>query len=122
MFSVKIAIILLFIAIIGISILSALHNYFRKSPYHFIVQTSSIAIILNIMIAVFIVLSFSKITFEPGEQGPQGIRGDKGDIGSSGGLNNCGNINTMTAEEIKFASKRRELQFPKKPVIIEETI
>ena len=120
MFSVKIAIILLFIALIGIAILSALHNYFRKSPYHFIIQTSSIAIILNIMVAVFIVLSFSKITFEPGEQGPRGIRGEKGDIGQSSGLSNNGNIKTMNAEEIKFESRRRELQFPKKQVIIED--
>ncbi len=121
MFSVKIGIILLFIALIGIAILTSLNKYYNKSAYYFIIQTSAIAIILNIMVAVFIILSFSKITFEPGEQGPRGIRGEKGDIGSPGGLSNCNNNNrSMNAEEIKFASRRRELQFPKKPVIIEE--
>ena len=120
MFGVKIAIILLFIALIGIAILSSLNKYFRKSPYQFIIQTSAIAIILNIMVAVFIVLSFSKITFEPGEQGPHGIRGEKGDIGNAGGLSNCSKVKSMNAEEIKFATRRKELQFPKKPVIIED--
>ena len=51
------------------------------------------------MIAVFIVLSFSKITFEPDKQGPQGISGEKGDIDIYGGLNNCSNVNVMNVEE-----------------------
>jgi hypothetical protein len=120
MFSVKVGLSVLFIALGGLGILSAVEKYFKKSDYYFVIQVSAIAVILNIMMFVFLVSSFSKVTFEPGPQGPQGIRGPKGDFGTDGKLNQCGADKSLTAEDIKFETKRREVQLPKKPVIIED--
>jgi len=73
-------------------------------------------IIINVIIFVFLLMSFSKVTIAPGQQGPQGNRGDKGYVGKPGGLSLCGN-KYQTVEEKKVYEKNLNYLDLKAPLI-----
>lgn len=116
--SIKLIIILGIVALFGVIILIILEKYIKDTKYNFMLRMGGLALILNAIIFFFVLITFSHIQFAPGPNGPQGIRGDKGYSGSDGGLKVCGNAH-LTAEELKFNIKSKELQLPQKPYIIE---
>lgn len=73
-------------------------------------------IIINLIIFVFLIMSFSKVTVSPGYQGPQGNRGDKGFTGKPGGLTVCGN-KYQTVQEKKMYEKNLNYLDLKAPLI-----
>ena len=86
----------IFIAgIVGIQFLDRL---FMGSTNLNAIKMFSVAILINIIILLFILMSFSKIKFAPGKQGPQGNKGSRGSYGNDGGI--C-NKKYQTAEEKK---------------------
>ena len=88
----------IFIAgIVGIQFLDRL---FMGSKNLNAIRMFAIAILINIIILLFILMSFSKIKFAPGSQGPQGNKGSRGSYGNDGGINIC-NKKYQTAEEKK---------------------
>jgi len=88
----------IFIAgIVGIQFLDRL---FMGSKNLNAIRMFSVAILINIIILLFILMSFSKIKFAPGSQGPQGNKGSRGSYGNDGGINIC-NKKYQTAEEKK---------------------
>jgi hypothetical protein len=101
----------------GLSLLLYLYNWLHNNPHRNIIIIVGIAIILNMMIFTFCVVSYSHVKIAVGPQGPQGNRGPKGYDGDSGRLAVCGDL-TVSASEKKFQIKNQELRSPHKPQII----
>jgi hypothetical protein len=64
-----------------------------------------LCILINILILVFLVLTFSKIQFTPGPKGPKGIRGRRGHQGNMQGLNQC-QKQGKTLGEMKYETEK----------------
>ena len=66
-----------------------------------------LCILINVLIFVFLVLTFSKIKFNKGPIGPKGIRGRKGRQGYSNGLNQCV-TKDKTLGELKYENDKQK--------------
>ena len=75
-----------------------------------------ITIIINIIILVFLIMSFSKVTLQVGSQGPTGNKGIKGLDGENGGLAVC-NKKYESADEHKSYIKLESSYDMKVPLI-----
>jgi hypothetical protein len=94
-----ITIVILIIGVIGLKFLDVL---FAGSKYLTAIKLFGISIIVNIVILIFIIMSFSKIKFQRGNKGPTGNKGDKGDKGRAGGLQVCGETYEKVQEKKAF--------------------
>jgi membrane-bound ClpP family serine protease len=99
--------------IIGIQILDRL---FAGSKNLNAIRMFALAILINIIILVFILMSFSKIKFTSGTQGPQGNKGSRGGNGKDGGISLC-NKKYQTAEEKKTFERLNDYLDLKPPVL-----
>ena len=68
------------------------------------IRMFAITIIINIIILLFLIMSFSKVKFLQGPKGPQGNKGEHGYQGNNGGFQVCGKI-YQTVEEKKTFEK-----------------
>ena len=105
------------IFIVGIICLQLLDKLFYGSPNLTAIRLFGITIIINIIILVFIIMSFSKVKFTVGKSGPQGNKGSRGYSGDDGGVNLC-NPRFQTAQE-KKAFERSDNYLDMKPPLIE---
>lgn len=111
-------IISLSILIGGIVIIMFLDDLFEKSKNRNGVRMFGLAIVINIIILIFLIMSFSKVKFQQGSKGPQGNKGYKGYTGKDGSLQNCGSRNISVAEA---RAKSREAEYlDVKPPLIED--
>ena len=108
----------LMIFIGGIVGMQFLDKLFAGSKNLQAIRIFAISIILNIIILIFILMSFSKIKFVVGPNGPQGNKGYRGMEGAAGGLVVC-KPNARTAQEQK-AIKKSEQYLDLKPPYLEE--
>jgi Na+/H+-translocating membrane pyrophosphatase len=108
----------LMIFIGGIVGMQFLDKLFAGSKNLQAIRIFAISIILNIIILIFILMSFSKIKFVVGPNGPQGNKGYRGMEGAAGGLVVC-KPNARTAQEQK-ALKKSEQYLDLKPPYLEE--
>ena len=92
----------------GIVGLQFLDKLFAGSKNLVAIRMFGITIIINIIILLFLVMSFSKVNVAPGSKGPTGNKGDVGNKGIDGGLDVCGN-NYQTVEQKK--SLERSLNY-----------
>ena len=92
------------ILIAGLVGLQLLDKIFAGSKNISAIRMFGITILVNIIILVFLVMSFSKVNFAQGSIGPTGNKGDKGLDGNSGGLSVCGK-KYQTIEEKKTYEK-----------------
>lgn len=113
---IMIAICIFIFGIIGIQMLDRL---FLGSPNLNAIRLFGITIILNIIIFVFIIMSFSKVKLAVGKQGPQGNKGAQGLYGVDGGINIC-KPNYQTAQD-KKAFEHSINYLDTKPPLIETT-
>ena len=110
-------IVTLVILIGGIIGLKLLDTLFKDSNHLTAIRLFGISIIFNIIILIFIIMSFSKIKFQRGLQGPIGNKGKKGDIGRPGTLQVCNETYETIQEKIDFERKLNYLDL-KLPYII----
>jgi len=83
--------------LVGIQFLDKLfHGYQNLNA----IRMFGFTIIINLIILVFLIMSFSKINFAKGSDGPMGNRGNRGYIGKPGGMAIC-NKRYQTVEEKK---------------------
>jgi hypothetical protein len=68
------------------------------------IRMFALTIILNVIILIFLIMSFSKIKFAIGKNGPQGNKGERGYDGEPGGINIC-----ITKAQIAQEKKAAEL-------------
>jgi hypothetical protein len=83
-------IVVLCIMVGGIVVLQFFDRLFMGTTYLNTVRMFCLAIIVNVIILTFIVMSFSKVKFEQGPVGPRGNKGPRGFNGMDGGFNVCG--------------------------------
>jgi hypothetical protein len=98
----------------GIVILQMFDRMFAGSEFQNTVRMFGIAIILNILILTFLIMSFSRVKFEPGPKGPQGNRGPQGHEGDEGKLSVCGD-HILTVSDVRKRtrdSQNLDLQNP----------
>lgn len=112
---IVVAIMIFIGGIVGMQVLDRL---FYGSKNLQAIRIFAISIILNIIILIFILMSFSKIKFVVGPIGPQGNKGGRGIEGSPGGLIVC-KPNARTAQEQK-ALKKSDQYLDLKPPYLEE--
>ena len=74
---------------------------------------------INIIILVFLIMSFSKVKFNGGPSGPQGNKGSRGLGGNPGGLNICGNKYQNVEEKRDY--ERSILQLDMKNPLISDS-
>lgn len=111
-------VIALMIFIGGIVGMQFLDRLFAGSKNLQAIRIFAISITLNIIILIFIIMSFSKIKFVVGPHGPQGNKGGRGLEGTPGGLIVC-KPNARTAQEQK-ALKKSDQYLDLKPPYLEE--
>ncbi len=99
--------------IVGIQFLDRL---FAGSKNLNAIRMFGIAILINIIVLLFILMSFSKVKFAQGPKGPQGNKGSRGGDGKNGGLNVC-NQKYQTAEEKKTFERANNYLDLKPPVL-----
>ena len=109
-------IISLSILIAGLVGLQVLDRLFAGSQNLVAIKLFGLSILINIIILIFLIMSFNKIKFERGPQGPMGNKGKKGYIGAPGGLQVCEN-NYQTVEEKKAHEKSINQLDLKNPII-----
>jgi len=95
-------IITIVILMIGVICLKFLDVLFAGSKYLTAIKLFGISIIVNILILIFIIMSFSKIKFQRGPQGPTGNKGNKGNKGRDGGLQVCDKTYETVQEKKAF--------------------
>jgi hypothetical protein len=95
------------ILIAGLVGLQLLDKIFAGSKNISAIRMFGITILVNIIILVFLVMSFSKVNFAQGSMGPTGNKGVKGLEGAPGGLSVCGK-KYQTIEEKKSYQKSIE--------------
>jgi len=104
------------IAIAGLTGLQVLDRLFAGSKNINGVRMFGLTIIINIIILVFLIMSFSKVRFAEGEQGPKGNKGETGFNGKNGGLNACG-LKYETVGEKKAVENSKNFLDLKPPLI-----
>ena len=75
----------------GIVVLQVLDRLFHGSKNLPMIRIFCISAILNIIIIVFLIMSFSRVKLQTGPQGPTGNKGQQGYVGKTGGLQVCTN-------------------------------
>ena len=100
----------------GLVGLQVIDRLFTGSKNISAMRMFGITIIINIIILLFLIMSFSKVKFSQGGRGPTGNRGDRGIQGTSGGLNIC-NKKPRTVEEQKTIVKNADYLDMRAPLI-----
>tara|TARA_B100000282_G_scaffold203917_1_gene149570 strand:+ start:401 stop:784 length:384 start_codon:yes stop_codon:yes gene_type:complete len=112
--------ILLAITLICIVAMMFFERYFlTKQNEKVVSRIILLCILINVLILVFLVLTFSKIQFTPGPKGPKGIRGRMGHQGRMDGLNQCVK-QSKTLGEMKYETekgKQIKIQTPSLEVV-----
>ena len=106
----------LFILIGGLVGLQFLDRLFAGSKNLNAIRMFGITVIINIIILIFLIMSFSKVNFAQGSIGPTGNKGDRGREGTPGGLEICGK-KYQTVEEKKMYEKTLAELDMKNPLI-----
>lgn len=83
-------IISLCVLIAGIVGIQFLEKLFYGSSNLVSIKIFAISVLVNIVIFIFLIMSFRRVKFTPGKTGPTGNRGDRGSDGRDGGLSVCG--------------------------------
>jgi hypothetical protein len=107
------------IFIAGIVGLQVLDRLFEGSKNLSMIRLFCISIIINIIILIFLIMSFNKVTFQIGPQGPSGNKGVKGNMGAPGGLQVCGNKYQTVQEKKTFEKSQNYLDL--KPPLLSDS-
>jgi hypothetical protein len=109
----------LIILIIGIVCIQFLDRLFAGSSNLNSIRMFGFAVILNINILVFLIMSFSRIKFAEGTEGPQGNKGARGNDGKPAGVSLC-SVKYETVQEKKNNIRTLEELDLKNPYISDD--
>ena len=104
------------IFIAGIVGIQFLEKLFHGSNNLVSIKIFAISVLVNIVIFVFLLMSFRRVKFTPGKAGPTGNRGDRGSDGRDGGLSVCGVQYQKVQDKKQFERQLNYLDL-KPPVI-----
>jgi hypothetical protein len=107
------------IFIVGLIGLQVLDRLFAGSKNLNSIRMFGITITFNVIILLFLIMSFGRVKIEKGPKGPQGNKGDAGNTGNDGGLVVCGQ-KYQTVEEKKTFEKALNYLDLKNPLIVND--
>ena len=110
---IMISLTVLIAGIVGIQFLEKL---FHGSNNLLSVKIFAISVLINIVIFIFLLMSFRRVKFTHGKAGPTGNRGDRGSDGRDGGLSVCGVQYQKVQDKKQFERQLNYLDL-KPPVI-----
>lgn len=110
-------IIALSIIIAGIVGIQVLDRLFHSSNNLVAIKMFGLSILINIIIFIFLIMSFRRVKFSSGKSGPTGNRGDRGLDGRDGGLSVCGVQYQKVQDKKNFERQINYLDL--KPPVIE---
>jgi hypothetical protein len=110
---IMISLAVLIAGIVGIQFLEKL---FHGSNNLLSVKIFAISVLINIVIFIFLLMSFRRVKFTHGKAGPTGNRGDRGSDGRDGGLSVCGVQYQKVQDKKQFERQLNYLDL-KPPVI-----
>lgn len=118
--TIKIVIILFVIFLAGLAFIRLLEGIFLGARNIAVIRMFGICITLNVMILVFLILSFKRVRFAPGPIGPKGNRGNKGYLGEYSSLNSCSvDTSVLKSGQKKHNIRRKEASYARYPAIME---
>lgn len=118
--TLTIVIILSVIFLAGLMFIRLLEGIFIGARNIAVIRMFGICITVNIMILVFLIMSFKRVRFAPGPIGPQGNRGNKGYMGQYASINSCSvNTSVLTSGQKKHNIQKREASYARYPAIVE---
>ena len=100
----------------GIIVLQVLDKLFHGSKNLLMIRIFCICMILNIIIIIFLIMSFNKVKIQAGPQGPTGNKGQPGDEGKAVGLQIC-KEKVQTIDEKKTIQKAKDYLDLRPPLI-----
>ena len=103
----------------GIVAIMFLDDLFEKSKNRNGVRMFGFAIVINVIILLFLIMSFSKVKFQEGPIGPRGNKGDKGFAGRDGSLQNCGQ-RSISVAEARSKARANDFLDTKPPLISDD--
>ena len=113
--------VILLTVLLGVIVMMIFEKYFGMVENKILVRFIILGIILNIGITIFLIVSFSRVTFAIGPEGPRGIRGRVGMAGNYASVNKCSKINKNLARE-KYDIARAKTVVIQKPSLEESFI
>jgi hypothetical protein len=93
----------------GIVVLQVIDKLFHGSKNLPMIRIFCICFILNIIIIVFLIMSFNRVKIQAGPQGPTGNKGQQGPEGKTGGLQICKQKNQTIQEKKKIIKDKNYL-------------
>lgn len=102
--------IMLITAIIFVVLMMFFERYIVSTANKQLIRIMLFSLLLNVIILVFLIFSYSKITFEPGLQGPKGIKGRVGPRGSDSNIAECSPKNENLGNAKMFIKREKKLK------------
>jgi hypothetical protein len=119
--TITIVIILFVLSLLGMVFIRFLENIYMGSKNLSLIRMFGIAIVLNVMILIFIIMSFKRIYFSQGPVGPKGNRGNKGLHGNNAVLNSCAvGDSVLLSGQKKYNIRKREASYARYPAIVDD--
>ena len=119
--TITIVLILFVLSLAGLIFIRFLENIYMGSKNMTLIRMFGIAIVLNVMILAFIIMSFKRIHFAQGPVGPKGNRGNKGENGNNAVLNSCSvGDSVLLSGQKKFNIRKREASYARYPAIVDD--
>uniref|UniRef100_A0A6C0HM41 Uncharacterized protein n=1 Tax=viral metagenome TaxID=1070528 RepID=A0A6C0HM41_9ZZZZ len=88
------------IAIAGMVAIQFVDRLFADNEFRNLMRMFCITIMVNIVIFIFLIMSFTHVKSTPGQQGPRGNKGPQGYLGTDGSLSMCGNT-VLRASDVR---------------------
>ena len=106
--------IILVVAVIGLVIMMVFERYLAPVLANkVLLRLVLLGVLINLCILVFLIYSFSRVSFQQGPRGPSGIRGLPGPSGSNANINKC-------SKQTKTITKERNDRIRAKTIVIEK--
>lgn len=106
--------VILVIAVIGLVIMMVFERYFTPFMANTVLlRIVLLGIVINICVMIFLIYSFSRVSFAVGPQGPSGVRGQRGPSGSNSEINRC-------SKQTKTITKERNDRIKARAIVVQK--
>jgi len=112
--------IILAVAAIGLSIMMVFERYLAPLLANkILLRIILLGVLINLCILIFLIYSFSRVSFKAGPRGPSGVRGLRGPSGSNAEINKCSKQTKTITKERNDRTRSRTIVI-QKPAIEQE--
>ena len=106
--------IILVVAVIGLVIMMVFERYLAPVLANkILLRIVLLGVLINLCVLVFLIYSFSRVSFQQGPRGPSGIRGLPGPLGGNASINKC-------SKQTKTITKERNDRIRAKTIVVQK--